>query len=172
VAGVTSQQRVELNRWCTMKVPRKAKTKVTVLCYSPRETDRTTVRRSYFKWRKQREMPLRCDNPACCYHTSPLKWNGQDLPVIVDHISGNHNDNTPDNLRLLCPNCDALQKTRGGSNKGRIQNVKVDGYQLVDRKENRIDGISFPTGQEITSGTGTLTPVGGTPVRKSRRRPK
>lgn len=40
------------------------------------------------------------------------------VPLIADHIDGNWQNNKEENLRLLCPNCDSLQKTYGGSNRG------------------------------------------------------
>jgi hypothetical protein len=50
-----------------------------------------------------------------------LEWNGQALPLILDHINGVSRDNNPDNLRYLCPNCDSQLDTRGGRNKGRVE---------------------------------------------------
>jgi len=41
------------------------------------------------------------------------------IPLHADHIDGNPENHTPDNLRFLCPNCHSLTPTYGALNKGR-----------------------------------------------------
>ncbi|MEY4747520.1 MAG: hypothetical protein RLZZ416_569 [Candidatus Parcubacteria bacterium] len=38
------------------------------------------------------------------------------VPVELDHINGDRNDNRLENLRILCPNCHSLQATHRGRN--------------------------------------------------------
>jgi len=40
------------------------------------------------------------------------------VPIQLDHIDGNFENNCLDNLRLLCPNCHSLTPTFGALNKG------------------------------------------------------
>jgi hypothetical protein len=47
------------------------------------------------------------------------------VPLVADHIDGNWRNNTEENLRLVCPNCDALSSTFAGLNKGRGRENRV-----------------------------------------------
>lgn len=91
------------------------------LRYTKERVDQKTIRRDYSYWRKEQNIPDRCDNPECHFHKMPLEWNGQQLRLVLDHISGVNSDNRPKNLRYLCPNCNAQQPTHGGGNKGRVE---------------------------------------------------
>ena len=44
------------------------------------------------------------------------EWLGQPIPLEIDHINGDHDDNQLENLRLLCPNCHAQTDTYRGRN--------------------------------------------------------
>jgi hypothetical protein len=39
------------------------------------------------------------------------RWLGSEITLEVDHINGRHNDNRPENVRLLCPNCHSQTET-------------------------------------------------------------
>jgi len=38
-------------------------------------------------------------------------WHGEHMSLILDHINGNNSDHRIENLRILCPNCNATLPT-------------------------------------------------------------
>lgn len=54
--------------------------------------------------------------PRQCSSCRGCEWQGQPIPLELDHINGEHDDNRLENLRLLCPNCHALTDTYRGRN--------------------------------------------------------
>lgn len=107
-----------------------------VLRYRKGRMSQETVRRHFLSWRSEQAppIPLRCDNPRCAFHTTTPIWNGVPIKLILDHVNGVCGDNRPDNLQLLCPNCNSQQATHGGGNKGKViqseggfANVRPDG---------------------------------------------
>lgn len=46
------------------------------------------------------------------------EWCGQKIPLVMDHIDGNAENNLPVNLRLVCGNCDMQLPTYKSKNKG------------------------------------------------------
>lgn len=44
------------------------------------------------------------------------EWMGKKMSLILDHINGVHDDNRIQNLRIVCPNCNATLDTHCGKN--------------------------------------------------------
>jgi hypothetical protein len=51
----------------------------------------------------------------------------------MDHINGVNNDNRIENIRIVCPNCNATLDTHCGKNKSKKNIKKVDlGFNISD----------------------------------------
>ena len=59
------------------------------------------------------------DNKCCLCGWSKVNPKTKVVPLVADHIDGNWRNNVEENLRLVCPNCDALTPTYAGSNRGK-----------------------------------------------------
>lgn len=57
-------------------------------------------------------------NKCCVCGWSQVNQKTGIVPLVADHIDGNWRNNVEANLRLVCPNCDALSPTFAALNKG------------------------------------------------------
>lgn len=55
-------------------------------------------------------------NYVCMHCNIPQEWNNKPLKFDLDHISGDRNDNSRENLRCLCPNCHSQTPTYKSKN--------------------------------------------------------
>ena len=62
-------------------------------------------------------------NKCCLCDWSEVNPFTNTIPLEVDHIDGNSENNSEDNLRLICPNCHSLTSTYRGANRGNGRNI-------------------------------------------------
>lgn len=70
----------------------------------------------------------------CCELT---EWLGQPIPLEVHHVDGDSDNNTKENLKLLCPNCHAFTDNYKGANKGK------NGERQKRRRRRYAQGLSW-----------------------------
>lgn len=59
------------------------------------------------------------------------EWNGKPIRLQVHHINGNNEDNTLENLQILCPNCHSQTETYAkGEHKENIIKTSIDYSKL------------------------------------------
>ena len=82
------------------------------------------------------------DNRCCLCGWSQVNPHTGVAPLVADHIDGNWRNNTEENLRLICPSCDALSPTFAALNKGKGRPSRAaskraqEGRLLARKKES------------------------------------
>ncbi len=64
-------------------------------------------------------------NKCCLCGWSKINSKTGQVPLVADHIDGDWRNNAESNLRLICPNCDALTPTYAGLNRGNGRGNRV-----------------------------------------------
>jgi hypothetical protein len=72
--------------------------------------DRTELKKRLYKEGLKERC---CEMPGC---NQGELWMGKKISLILDHINGVYNDNRIENLRIVCPNCNAALPTHAGKN--------------------------------------------------------
>ena len=75
------------------------------------------------QWAKKYLLELRGNNCEICGISD---WNGRSIVLEMDHINGDHKDNHPNNLRMICPNCHSQTDTYKAKNKGKGRAYRVN----------------------------------------------
>ncbi|MDP2704128.1 MAG: HNH endonuclease [bacterium] len=83
----------------------------------------------------KRYLRRKFENKCCLCGWSRVNPKTGQSPLVADHIDGNWRNNVEANLRLLCPNCDALTPTYAGLNRG---NGRKDRVLSKRAKEGRL----------------------------------
>lgn len=77
------------------------------------------IEKSSYKWTtilKKRLYKEGLKERKCELCGQDENWNGMKISLILDHINGINNDNRIENLRIVCPNCNAGLSTFSGKN--------------------------------------------------------
>ena len=64
-----------------------------------------------------------------CESCNNTSWNDKPIPLEMDHIDGNSDNNNLNNLRIICPNCHAQTDTYKGRNKGNGRYYRRERYK-------------------------------------------
>ena len=74
----------------------------------------------------------------CIFCENDGNWRGKKISLILDHKNGVNNDNRLENLRFVCPNCEATLITHCKGYKGyEIEEKKKKKYQYKPKIETR-----------------------------------
>ncbi|MGD0664878.1 MAG: HNH endonuclease, partial [Rhabdochlamydiaceae bacterium] len=63
-----------------------------------------------------------------CHICQNNTWMGKPIGLILDHIDGDHANNSIENLRLVCGNCDMQLPTYKSKNRGKGRAFRRDRY--------------------------------------------
>lgn len=88
-------------------------------------------------------------------------WQGKNISLILDHINGVNNDNRLENLRIVCPNCNAALETHCGRRKRkrclecnslveRWPNVYCSKRCLSKHKSRKMKGVPRPKSRKVS----------------------
>jgi len=98
-------------------------------------TQHSTYSSSHIKARMLKDL----GTPDKCSVCGISDWHGTKLSLHVHHKNGVGDDNRPENLELLCPNCHSVTDTYSGKNVHRKteQNVCIDCGRKIAKKSTR-----------------------------------
>jgi 5-methylcytosine-specific restriction endonuclease McrA len=68
------------------------------------------------------------EKTGCCAICGITSWNEKEIVFDLDHIDGNSQNNRPENLRLLCPNCHSQTDTYKARNTGNGRHARRQRY--------------------------------------------
>lgn len=83
-----------------------------------------------------------------CENCKLETWEGETIPIELDHIDGNKFNNCIENLQILCPNCHSLKTKK--QKKGKYTGL----YKLYDNHSVKLYGKKYIKNRKIS-----LTPL-------------
>lgn len=69
------------------------------------------------------------ENGQKCMICGTTEWTGKPVPLELDHINGNYEDNRVVNLRMICGNCGMLLPTYKNRNMGNGRHSRRERYK-------------------------------------------
>ena len=72
---------------------------------------------------------LRETSGTVCSICKNTTWNGEEIPLVMDHVDGNPENWNLSNLRLVCGNCDMQLPTYKGKNRGSGRHCRRQRYK-------------------------------------------
>jgi len=107
------------------------------------------LKEGHEKWKsEQLQKMLNCDFESLGYDTQRKRiiieqnnscnrcglseWQGEPIPLEIDHKDGINNNHIRDNMEALCPNCHALTDTWRGRNRSDKKIMFVSDEELVE----------------------------------------
>lgn len=90
---------------------------------SPEENQRSNFNSSVIK-----RFVLEEQNNNCAICDMPSVWNNKPLVFVLDHMDGNAANNTRENYRCICPNCDSQLDTYKSKNKNSARSSRSKYY--------------------------------------------
>ena len=58
-----------------------------------------------------------------CEKCERTEWEGEQIPLELHHLNGDHHDNRLENLQILCPNCHAQTDNYSGKSSNKNNNT-------------------------------------------------
>lgn len=86
-------------------------------------------------WESKRDRII-LDQEGKCNHCGHSEWRGVKLPLEIDHISGDRDDNSRDNLEAICGNCHSITPTFRAKNKKSV--LRVSDEILIDALKSSV----------------------------------
>lgn len=78
--------------------------------------------------KRDKRLKVFAEQGQACTGCENTEWRGQTISLELDHVDGNRQNNSRENLRGLCPNCHSQTENYKGRN---IKNIFSD-EQIVD----------------------------------------
>lgn len=80
------------------------------------------------------------------------EWNGFPIPLELDHIDSDHENNTYENLQILCPNCHAIETDkRRPKKKEQIRKRKEKIINIKKNDRSHLRKVTRPSYEDLIS---------------------